>query len=192
MARWRLKGSLPPPDWLRDRFWYDPDTGVLVWRGRGLGDFPDDGVFGRWNDRFCGRPAGYRGRKGHGEYLTVGVTYSGVYLLIPGHRLIWALASGRWPEADIEIDHRDGDGLNNRLDNLRLATGSQQGQNKLLSPLCGAHKYKRTGRYSSGIQVDGKRLYLGYFPTAAEAHAAYLEAKRVHHPFQPGPRIAAE
>ena len=70
------------------------------WFGVGvvLGDFPDDGVFGRWNDRLCGRPAGIVEGRGMGEYLTVGVTYSGVYLLIPGHRLIWALASGRWPE----------------------------------------------------------------------------------------------
>jgi hypothetical protein len=44
------------------------------------------------------------------------------------HRLAWYLTHGEWPPAD--MDHIDGDGSNNRLDNLRLATPCQNAQNR--------------------------------------------------------------
>ena len=41
---------------------------------------------------------------------------------------------------------------------------------------------KKDLRFKARITVKGKEILLGRFDTAEEAHAAYLEAKRVHHP----------
>jgi hypothetical protein len=95
--------------------------------------------------------------------------------------VIWALAHGRWPEA--ELDHRDRDRRNNRLGNLRLSNRHQQGQNAVhptgVTRLAGA--YPNGSGFMSRIKVNGKDLYLGQFATALEAHQAYLKAKAEHH-----------
>lgn len=73
-----------------------------------------------------------------------------------------------------QVDHKDGDGLNNRRSNLRLATPSQNMGNA--GPWRG-RKYRgafqEAGRWRSRIQVDGKRVSLGSFTTEEEAARAW-------------------
>jgi hypothetical protein len=98
------------------------------------------------------------------------------------HLIVWALHNGQW--ADVDVDHKDGDGLNNRIDNLRLATRSQNCMNRKVrsdnaSGLKGARKRKNrdgTDVWVSVIWIDGKEKYLGRFPSALAAHEAYMEA----------------
>lgn len=101
------------------------------------------------------------------------------------HRLAWLLTYGVWPTA--EIDHSNGIPGDNRLENLREATASENGQNRSR-----AMRNNSTGflgvslhgtRYTAQIQVAGKQRKLGTFNTAEEAHAAYLAAKSALHPF---------
>jgi hypothetical protein len=80
-------------------------------------------------------------------------------------------------------DHRDRNGLNNQRGNLRPATCSQNIANqnpkaKAASGLRGAFFYKNDNRWYSHLYVGGKKVYLGRFPTAEAAHAAYVEAHR--------------
>lgn len=87
------------------------------------------------------------------------------------HRLIAGAQPGQ------QVDHRNGDGLDCRRANLRIATPSQNSMNRGLrsdsrSGLKGAN-LKSNGRWGSSIAVDGKRRYLGVFDTAREAHEAY-------------------
>ncbi len=95
------------------------------------------------------------------------------------HRAIMGL------ETKQRVDHKNLNRLDNRKENLRFATKSQNQWNRGLSR---ANKtgFKRVfrhphGRYSSSIGVFGKTIYLGMFSTPEEAHAAYVEAAKKHH-----------
>ncbi len=76
------------------------------------------------------------------------------------------------------VDHIDGNGLNNKKDNLRVCTQAVNCANKLMS----------NGKYKMGVSYDGRRKlrkynayfrgkYLGSFLTENEAHKAYLVEK---------------
>lgn len=87
-----------------------------------------------------------------------------------------------------EIDHRDGDGLNNRRSNLRLATRAQNGANtrKTSRPTSsmfkGVSRENRAGRRATGhayIKVVGMRHTLGYFQDEEAAARAYDAAAKV-------------
>ncbi len=104
------------------------------------------------------------------------------------HRLAWLYVNGAWPKN--LIDHVDGIKTNNKIDNLREAAFFENFQNitiksKAASGLRGAYLDKASGRWQSKILFRGKRISNGYFDTAELAHAAYVEAKRRHHTFNP-------
>jgi hypothetical protein len=105
------------------------------------------------------------------------------------HRVIYALTYGVWPTG--EVDHIDGDRRNNDPANLRVATRSQNMQNRKgagslsalgLMGVSSAAKQNCPG-YKYTITVNGKRTVKYGFATPEEAHAAYLAAKREVHPF---------
>lgn len=91
--------------------------------------------------------------------------------------------------AGFDVDHIDGNGLNNKRENLRIATVSQNAYNSLTpknntSGYKGATFHNRFGRWIAKISAEGKSHHLGYFDTPEEAHAAYCEAsKRLHGEF---------
>jgi hypothetical protein len=98
------------------------------------------------------------------------------------HRLAWFYTHGEWPAE--HIDHINGDKMDNRLCNLREATRSQNMMNSKVqksntSGLKGA--YKRGRGYVSTIRMGGEEVYLGFFKTPEEAHAAYCKAADEHH-----------
>lgn len=104
-------------------------------------------------------------------------------VLILAHRLAWMLHYGR--EADGLVDHINGDRLDNRIENLRIATYSQNSANakrhsRNTSGLKGASKVlkngKWTGRWQASITFRRKQTNLDYFDTREETHKAYLEA----------------
>jgi hypothetical protein len=100
------------------------------------------------------------------------------------HRLAWEFSIG--PIGNYQIDHINGNEVDNRIANLRLATSSVNGQNKRGAQsnnklgLLGVHE--RRGMFLAQIKLNGKHRYLGSFQTKEAAYAAYLEAKRTLHP----------
>jgi hypothetical protein len=99
---------------------------------------------------------------------------------IPMHRVIMAAPVG------MEVDHIDRNGLNNRRDNLRLVTKSQNQHNRAISSnntsgYKGVFKHKASGKWLSEINVAGKQLYLGLFDTPEDAYAAYCSASVQFH-----------
>jgi hypothetical protein len=86
----------------------------------------------------------------------------------------------------LEIDHIDGDGLNNRRANLRAATHGQNQRNRGAqsnnsSGFKGVSWDKPTGKWRAQIEVNGKNKHLGRYNTPEAAHAAYCKASDVLH-----------
>lgn len=91
------------------------------------------------------------------------------------HRLILAAGPGQ------QVDHKNGNGLDDRRANLRLATGSQNSANGAppknnTTGYRGVSFFRRDGNYTAKIRVNWRWRYLGYFPTAWEAAEAYNRA----------------
>lgn len=85
--------------------------------------------------------------------------------------------------AGAEVDHVNGDGLDNRRENLRVVTHQQNTRNTRLrrtsrSGYKGVSKAKHVDAYRARIFLDGKEVWLGYFKSAVEAARAYDEAAR--------------
>lgn len=84
------------------------------------------------------------------------------------------------------VDHIDGNGLNNRRENLRLVTHSQNMQNQRMqvnntSGYKGVSWHKVRGMWRATIRVNNKNKHLGYFKTRELAYAAYCEAAIKYH-----------
>lgn len=83
----------------------------------------------------------------------------------------------------MEVDHKNGDGLDNRKENLRLATRQQNCANRKLFKnsihgLKGVFQKLPCKNFYSQIRVNKKIIRLGVFETKEEAHQAYLEAAK--------------
>ena len=94
------------------------------------------------------------------------------------HRIIFLMHHGYLPE---QIDHIDGNGLNNDIENLRAATNSQNGSNRgaqknNTSGFKGVGWHKKAQKWQASITSDGKRRHLGLFDTPEAAHQAYTAA----------------
>ena len=137
---------------------YDPDTGIFRWlvgarRGR-VADSVDVTT-------------------GYHRIKVDGASYG-------ANRLAWLYMSGEWP-AD-QVDHRNTVRSDNRWDNLRAATGSQNkaNGNRYSNNTSGIKGVSPSGRrnkpWSAVITKDGFTRRLGRYVTKEEADAAYRHA----------------
>ena len=106
------------------------------------------------------------------------------YKLYRAHRLAWLYETGSFPLE--QIDHINGIRNDNRYQNLREATRSQNKCNTKMyannaSGFKGVGLYKPTGKYRASITVNNKLIYLGYFDNPELAYAAYCEAALKYH-----------
>ena len=73
------------------------------------------------------------------------------------------------------IDHKNGNTLDNRKENLRICNRSQNNANKIMTT--NKHKFKGIFSHSKGfvarVEFKAKRIYCGYFKTAEEAAKGY-------------------
>jgi len=82
----------------------------------------------------------------------------------------------------LDVDHINGDTLDNRRENLRACTHTQNMQNKRKHKATSS-QYKgvarrKSGRWRAYIRVDGKLLGLGHFDSEIKAAKAYDVAAR--------------
>lgn len=89
----------------------------------------------------------------------------------------------QWAGVDIpkgfKADHCDGNGLNNRLGNLRVVTNRVNLQNRhhaKSSNYPGVSWHKRAGKWIARIVVEGKTIHLGYYTDEGLAAHAYYQA----------------
>jgi len=88
------------------------------------------------------------------------------------HRVAWLLHYGSWPKND--IDHIDGNGWNNRMDNLRDVERRENTKNAKMyrnnkSGVTGVTWVDRINKWVAGIRINGKRIHLGSFSDLADA-----------------------
>lgn len=86
--------------------------------------------------------------------------------------------------ADKQVDHKDGNGLNNQKSNLRLATNQQNQRNQKprnsSSKFKGVHWYKRDQVWIAYIQINGELKRLGYFNSEILAAQTYNLAAKMY------------
>lgn len=112
-----------------------------------------------------------------GGYARASIKRNGRYTTVLMHRLILDAPPNR------QVDHINGNGLDNRKANLRLASASQQQQNRALgknntSGYKGVGWWPRQKRWHASIQYHGETIHLGYFKTKRAAAQAYDKAAR--------------
>ena len=158
---------------LREVLNYDPETGIFTWKVR------------LCLSTHVGDVAGCKNAQG---YYRIGIDGTS----LRAHRAAIAYVEGKPPVA--QVDHINGNRLDNRYCNLRHATQPENCQNRGVSGnntsgYTGVYFEKDNGRWRARISLNGARLlHLGTFDTPEEASAAYLAAKAQLHTFQPTQR----
>jgi len=87
----------------------------------------------------------------------------------------------------MQVDHIDGNGLNNIRENIRIVTPAQNGMNKRI-PIDNKTGYKgvyiakdrKVNKYKAQIRVNYKAIYLGCFDNPEDAAKAYNRAAIKH------------
>lgn len=96
--------------------------------------------------------------------------------------IVFCLTHGRWPAQ--QVDHINGDSLDDRPENLREATPTQNAWNHKRrakrSPLPMGVRQAVSGRYVARIGVNKKQITIGTFDALDAAVAAYQQARIQH------------
>lgn len=121
----------------------------------------------RGNRGIVGKRAGTARANGYRSVVVLGKS-------LEEHRVVFALHRGHWPSGD--VDHINGDPSDNRIENLREATRSQNSANRRPSKAKRRGIYLVDWRYRAQIQHQRRAMYLGTYETEAEA-ASVLNAK---------------
>lgn len=149
---------------------YDQTSGIFVWKNR-----PD--VPWWWNGRFAGESAGSISADGY-RYIKIDrVSYR-------ASRIAWLYVTGQWPTE--EVDHENTIRSDDRFENLREATPTQNSYNRNMRSdnkfgATGIHFHKSKGKWQAYIGHGGRLVHLGYFFTKDEAIEARQAAVAVHH-----------
>jgi HNH endonuclease/AP2 domain len=153
-------------DRLKSLYEYNPVTGVFTSR--------------RYN-----KPVGFN----HRGYLVVDLWHQGKQRKFKMHQLAWLYMYGNWPKP--MIDHINGIRTDNRIDNLREVTMSQNAQNRRIpyktksglprSGFKGVHWVRASNKWRASIGFDGKVMALGLFDDPEKAFLAYKHAAEKLH-----------
>jgi len=144
-------------EYLREVLDYDRQTGTFRWRVR-------------HGHALAGSVAGGVCQDG---YRRIGINRQ-CHL---EHRLAWLHIHGMWPTA--QVDHINGNTLDNSILNLRLASNAQNQMNRRPSNRHGFKgiTFNRTEqKWRAQIALGGKKITLGRFDTPEAAHDAYRNA----------------
>lgn len=153
----------------KDFFIYDENTGSLRWSVNRQGHTKKGDLAGNVFKNGSGKS--YRSIKFKGRH----------YL---AHRVCWLMHyKSKPPEC---IDHINGDGLDNRIENLRSVTRSENQRNMKVSArsktgIMGVSWDKRSKRWCARIKnTDKKTIHIGYFKDFFEAACARKSAELIN------------
>lgn len=161
-------------------FNYNDETGEITWK-----DWVSDDWYThkKYHARFLNERAGkrvafYKLNTGHLEVSVAGKTG------VRAHLIVWVLKHGSLPEN--QIDHIDGDVLNNRPENLRDVPNYINGRNKRISShnssgFTGVCLNNNKTKWRARIEMHRKEIHLGTFDTledAVKARERFLEENK--------------
>lgn len=157
---------------LNKLFIYLPETGHLLWKEKISRKIIVGSLAGSYHDIR------------RGIYRTIRIKRKG-YL---AHRLIWVMNIGAIPKGK-QVDHINGKGEDNRIENLRLVSAAQNQKNmkrdvRNTSGVTGVYLDKITGKWFTRINVNKVQIYLGSFIEKVDAIKARKEAE-VRYDFHP-------
>lgn len=175
--------QLPPLRYLQQCFEVDAASFTgLRWKTRPREHFKTQRGHKISTTREAGHPAGWVGRSGDNTPM-IGVKVN--QQRFTASRIIFALVN-KFDPGEREVDHIDGNPLNNHPKNLRIADRSQNASNKGISRVntsgvIGVTWCKRTKKWMAQIGLLGRTLFLGRYHHISDAESARKEAEQVHH-----------
>lgn len=148
---------------LKEFLEYNPKTGVFIRKITTSGNSKANSA------------AGSRHNKGYLRIMVDGKVYQ-------AHRLAFLYMTGSTPEF---VDHKNGLRDDNRWENLRAATATENMRNRKnhknnSSGIPGVCWQKNRRKWQAHIKVDKKHIFLGYFTDLAEAAKVVSNAREVH------------
>ena len=152
-------------DRLKEVLHYCPETGVFTWlvgggwrrRGAEAGSICYNNSSNKPYRHICANQQRYR-----------------------AHRLAFLYMTGGFPED--QVDHEDGNGLNNAWSNLRPVTSAENAKNMRkrdnnTSGVTGVYWHKKGKKWQAKIMLDGRGIHLGLFLSKEDAIAARKAAE---------------
>ena len=156
---------------------YNPETGIFTWNFRDQGMFKNPRSSNAWNTRYANKECGHVMYDKRNKYRSICI--NGKQYL--AHRLAVLYMTGSMPEDD--VDHIDGNGLNNTYENIRPATNSinSKNQRKRLnnkSGVTGVYWCKSWERWVASINENGSQRYLGCSKNMEDAVNLRISAEK--------------
>lgn len=149
-----------------NEYWnYNPETGFLKVKKK----------FSKFSNRQIGQTVGYI----HAGYLATAINNKTIFI----HRIVFLMYHKYMPEF---IDHVNGVKNDNRIENLRSCTRSQNGMNRgpfknNKSGFKGVCWFKCRKKWHAQIYLNSKRIHIGLFKSEIEAAKAYNKAALKYH-----------
>ena len=163
---------LPDLNYLKECFVLDPSLpcGLRWSSNRPLSHFKNETMHKRWKTNNSNNSSGCISGNGYYSSRLDKIRYQ-------NHRIVFAIYNNSIDFQGKQIDHIDGNVLNNSPRNLRLVTASQNQFNRKqqknnLSGHTNISFVKQLNKYRCAMQVDGKDIYIGLFNTVEEAIAS--------------------
>ncbi len=158
------------PEYLHECFDYKPETGQLIWKKRPLHHFLSEREWKLVNARQAGKVAGAERKRNDGIgyfYVKIAGNHYSVHSVVMAYH--GSSADGR-----MQIDHINGNKQDNRIENLRFVTPSQNCMNskKRSHNTSGHHGIqwrKARNKWVVRLVVGGKTHVCGHFDDISEA-----------------------
>ena len=147
-------------DYLKSKLQYDKDTGIFVWKNSARG-IKKGAVAGSISDQ---------------GYVVIRIDYK----IYRAHRLAWLYMTGNFPK--YEIDHINGIRSDNRFENLRDVTRSENKKNvgkykTNVSGVNGVRWYAPLQKWHVQIQCNSVKIHIGYYSDLNDAISARIKAE---------------
>jgi hypothetical protein len=168
---------LPPIDLIRRLYSYDPETGRFTFIERDRGMFSSENRMNDYNRRRLGKYGDTYLNNGYRRLFIATKKHRSE--IFSAHRIAFLLCHGFCPEI---IDHINGDRTDNRIENLRPSSVSENSKNRRMNK---NNRYGHTGirrtrngkRWVVQLNIAKKQTHLGTFDTLEDAIKCYESAK---------------